>query len=459
MKELTMGMMISITSALTGIAKLRIFSTFEETANLYTILLASPGTGKTPACKIGCINPVVHNLERTKKKQFVFDEPSSSGVFSLISNSSQDFVPIICVDEAYTFLNEVFIGKKESISMDRLCKLYDGDYWYKLNGTSAKRRGVASARASMCCLLTPKKFLEQLWPKIIDTNNGLADRIMLFHVQQEEKSLEDIEKIANELDTGPLKDLTEVYNYIYDEHHTDQPPRVYQLDPEAKTIFYAFNRARLCNSENVAPKMTASKTTKQIMKLTLTLHILYHRLRCALNPEIQHTPTPLLIKPDILNNAISLHSTLQAYSELAATACVKLNTSESVRFEVLMTDIQEKILSLPGPFHSRKRIYNSYSSANRPTPDQTQQAMENLQSLKFGFVKKIGKAHVFYKQLPSKVIDFTSSKMTEEAYKMVFVSKDPIPTKKFYKKMIDEHPQKDLLLVEDGFHQSDDEAD
>ena len=43
MKELTLGTMISITSALTGIAKLRIFSTFEETANLFTILLASPG--------------------------------------------------------------------------------------------------------------------------------------------------------------------------------------------------------------------------------------------------------------------------------------------------------------------------------------------------------------------------------------------------------------------------------
>lgn len=136
-----------------------------------------------------------------------------------------------------------------------------------------------------------------------------------------------------------------------------------------------------------------------------------------------------------------------------------MNTPESVRFEVLMTDIQEKILTLPGPFHSRKRIYNSYSSANRPTPDETQQAMENLQSLNLGTVKKIGKTHVFYKELPSKLVDFIPTKMTEEAYKRVFLSKDHIPTRSFYRKMIEEHPQKDLLLVEDGFHQSDDEEE
>ena len=39
--------------------------------------------------------------------------------------------------------------------MERLCKLYDGDFWYKLKGTKGKRTGVTSARISMACFTTP----------------------------------------------------------------------------------------------------------------------------------------------------------------------------------------------------------------------------------------------------------------------------------------------------------------
>ena len=58
--------------------------------------------------------------------------------------------------------------------MERLCKLYDEDFWYKLKGTKVKWTGVTSACISMTCFTTPRRFLSKVWPKIAAFQNGLT---------------------------------------------------------------------------------------------------------------------------------------------------------------------------------------------------------------------------------------------------------------------------------------------
>ena len=39
--------------------------------------------------------------------------------------------------------------------MERLCKCYDGDFWYVLKGTKGKRVGVTSAKLALLAFTTP----------------------------------------------------------------------------------------------------------------------------------------------------------------------------------------------------------------------------------------------------------------------------------------------------------------
>ena len=64
--------------------------------------------------------------------------------------------------------------------MERLCKCYDGDFWYVLKGTKGKRVGVSSAKLALLAFTTPQQFLESVWPKIVSSKNGLSERILLF---------------------------------------------------------------------------------------------------------------------------------------------------------------------------------------------------------------------------------------------------------------------------------------
>lgn len=40
---------------------LKVFSTYEEKGNLFTVVIAPSGAGKTPACHLGCIDPIMEH--------------------------------------------------------------------------------------------------------------------------------------------------------------------------------------------------------------------------------------------------------------------------------------------------------------------------------------------------------------------------------------------------------------
>ena len=70
------------TSSLLGQITLKLFGSYEEKANLHLIATAPSGTGKTPACQKGCVEPIVGHVEEKIQTSIVIDETSSSRLFN-----------------------------------------------------------------------------------------------------------------------------------------------------------------------------------------------------------------------------------------------------------------------------------------------------------------------------------------------------------------------------------------
>ena len=81
-KELLLTAMLSTTSGLIGAnTKVRLFGTLEESGNLYFHILANKESGKIPACKHGCVIPLVNHIESIVGKTLLVDETLVSGLF------------------------------------------------------------------------------------------------------------------------------------------------------------------------------------------------------------------------------------------------------------------------------------------------------------------------------------------------------------------------------------------
>ena len=147
-REMLLLSALTSTSALIGKSLLKVFSTYEEKGNLFTVVTAPSGAGKTPTCHLRCINPIVEHLEPKIEKSIVMDDASSNGLFNHFA--SGDTVPVFCIDEAHSFLMKISTFSKSqqaNLTMERLCKCFDSDCWYMLKGNKGKRTGVPSARA------------------------------------------------------------------------------------------------------------------------------------------------------------------------------------------------------------------------------------------------------------------------------------------------------------------------
>ena len=62
-REMLLLSALTSTSALIGKSTLQVFSTYGEKGNLFTVVITPSGSGKTPACHLGCIDPIVEHLE------------------------------------------------------------------------------------------------------------------------------------------------------------------------------------------------------------------------------------------------------------------------------------------------------------------------------------------------------------------------------------------------------------
>ena len=196
----------------------------------------------------------------------LIDETSTNGLFNLSSSSAKGDVPIICVDEVFKLFANVLSASKNTsgsstLNMDRLCKLYDGGYWYS-------RVGTASAKVALSCFTTPRRFLEEIWPKILNCKNGLADRILILYGQHDSISLDETAQFANNLDQSPIKNLNHYYERIYTRHHATD--KEYTLSQLAKEAFTACTKRDQYKNE--------AKSSKNLSKIATVLHVLWHHI-------------------------------------------------------------------------------------------------------------------------------------------------------------------------------------
>ena len=137
-----MAGILPCTSALIGNTTVKLFDSFQEKGNLFMLGLAPSGAGKTPACNIGCVGPLISHLELRIDRSILVDETSSNCLFNHFVNfqksAAGECVPVLCIDEGYTFLSKLISTSKSAshtcLTMERMCKLYDGDYWYSVKG-------------------------------------------------------------------------------------------------------------------------------------------------------------------------------------------------------------------------------------------------------------------------------------------------------------------------------------
>lgn len=159
-RELLLVSVLASTSVLIGKTTVKVFGTYEEPGNLFMIVVAPSGSGKTPACHLGCIDPIVGHIELKVNTNIVIDVTSVNGLFNHFVSGST--VPILCIDEGNSFLSKLSHPSKAAnnvnLTMEWLCKCYDVDCLFILKGNKGKQCGVQSARASMLAFTTPRQF-------------------------------------------------------------------------------------------------------------------------------------------------------------------------------------------------------------------------------------------------------------------------------------------------------------
>ena len=234
---------------------------------------------------------------------------------------SGDSVPILCIDEAHSFLTKISGASKSNqvnVSMERLCKCFDGDCWYILKGSKGKRSGVSSARASLIAFTTPRQFFQKAWPKILDAENGLAERILFIYQKPISKDLEEMAQLCEKLNDFPVKSLKVVLEQVYAEHNNDMSIK-YSLNASAREAFFKFAKPQELDltSSQGTPRITCtnSKRNKHVLRVALNMHIFYDRLKKGLNQEMG--PTNRSINLTTMNMAISLVDVLETYKGIS----------------------------------------------------------------------------------------------------------------------------------------------
>ena len=68
-----------------------------------------------------------------------------------------------------------------------------------------KQVGVTSTKLTLLAFSTPQQFLESVWPKIVASKNGLAERLLFFYQRRsEDLNLEAMAENSDSLDDYSL---------------------------------------------------------------------------------------------------------------------------------------------------------------------------------------------------------------------------------------------------------------
>lgn len=145
---------------------------------------------------------------------------------------------------------------------------------------------------------------------------GLADRILILYQNRVKVEIEEMEECSQLLQESPLKGLATVYEQLYIEHHQEAPIE-YTLNMSAREVYtkYCKGKSNIQVSAGTFNPECNAKTTKNALRLALSLHVLWHRCDKSLNQLTG--PTPKVITESTMNMALALHDSLLAFGGVA----------------------------------------------------------------------------------------------------------------------------------------------
>lgn len=128
-------------------------------------------------------------------------------------------------------------------------------------------------------------------------------------------------------------------------------------------------------------------------------------------------------------------------------SCSLKTSFQSVKVGVSFDDLKKRVLCLPGPFTTVRRLVRSFSSTRRPSSHVAQEVMVQLQASGVGNVAHISKQCVFFKELPDVVnsIQVAACGVTPEEYKTAFLSPDEKLTTAQQEVIMSAHPKRQTV--------------
>ena len=157
---------------------------------------------------------------------------------------------------------------------------------------------------------------------MLSAENGLAERMLLFYQKKEEKDLEVMAQHCKELGNYPIQSLNVALEQIYVEHN-NVPLVKYSLCVSAREAFFKFAKPQdeLPSTQGASAEKETnwnnSKRNKHVLRLALSMHVLYDHLSKAINLETGVTSHKIAL--GTLNMAITLVQSLEIYKGILHT--------------------------------------------------------------------------------------------------------------------------------------------
>jgi len=310
------GILTAISGLMAPNTTLKISPIELEPSNLFIVVLAPPGAGKSAALHAGVENPIT-TLEESIDHPILMEDFTRTGVFMHLKTTEGQ--GIFAKDEVHIILEKLCGQTRErDIDKDLFIKFFDNAQWTVNKGNSAKRERVRKTGMAFFGLSQPNSFYT-IYSKLSKKRNGLIDRILCCCPKPLRMGREEVNASVERLQQCPLQNLEKVYERIYHRHNSDTNLQ-YTLSDDAFRFFLE-KEQELVDLQNsiFSGKSTEenpqniSKASKLVLRLSVVLHVTINYLARAINSgyQLYTGDIPTIIEKRTVKGAVHLANWFQ----------------------------------------------------------------------------------------------------------------------------------------------------
>ena len=330
--------LLTTTSFVASMKSRILTNSHEIPANIYSIIVGPPTTGKTQSITTAAQNPMQCLQKDMDLPDFLIKKVSSSSGFTKILNETQ--CAYMVSSEIYDVLHKLLKSDEENATGDAqlLCELFSAENITFKYATEKVRTILANTPFSILGS-TQMPLMSKLIARM-DQGHGLLDRF-LFNIPLCLRPTEEEKETAiRELQQYNKVDITELFNIMYNINNTN----LYSFSEEANQTIKEINDDFIAQMNDailkgeVPPK---SKKPDLVMKLALSINIFDHVAKCLINGKTPYPPRHV-IEQQTLQNAIDYIEHVDSQKELVIEVCKK----NSLKIVLIFMNVLPLILSL-----------------------------------------------------------------------------------------------------------------